>query len=133
MQPDCRSCSNQDCFINRFCHDSWKAKVAQRKTTLTVKRNQPFIFEGSSVTGIYFLFEGKVIVYKGALPNNYQVMRLAKTGDIVGHRGMSPEHRYPISAVALDNSKLCFVPFDDFLKALKANSEFCYNLAMYYA
>ncbi|RYD86391.1 MAG: Crp/Fnr family transcriptional regulator, partial [Sphingobacteriales bacterium] len=54
------------------------------------------------------------------------------TGDIVGHRGLG-ETVYPITATALEDTTVCFVP-NHFLEAtLKVNPAFTYELMQFYA
>jgi CRP/FNR family transcriptional regulator len=61
------------------------------------------------------------------------ILRFAKSGDILGHRGFGGDHHYPISASALEDSKVCFIP-DDFLSAtLKTNSGFTNKLLEVFA
>ncbi len=88
--------------------------------------------EGSPVFGAYFIMEGKVKVISTGFNNKEQIVRLATDGHILGHRGCS-EEIYPIGAIALDDSLVCFFDNDILYEAFKANFEFLYAIMMYYS
>ena len=60
-------------------------------------------------------------------------MRIAKDGDIVGHRGLGSNAYYPISGTALEATTVCFIDLDFFQSTLKVNHEFLYQLMMFFA
>lgn len=133
MNPHCDTCDNRDCFINRFCSPEWKRKIAAAKTSALYKLDQRILFEGASVTGVHFIYSGAVKVYKGSVDANYQIIRLAKSGDILGHRGYGNHLKYPISASTIQDTVVCHVPNEVFFDALKANHELSFELMMFYA
>ena len=62
------------------------------------------------------------------------IVRFAKDGDIVGHRGISVGNSLsPISATSMKDSVLCFLELDFFKTLLKTNNTFAYRLMMFYA
>lgn len=54
-------------------------------------------------------------------------MRLSASGDLLGHRAISLVN-YPISAIALTESEISFVPIEIFNKLIKNNPEFAFYL-----
>lgn len=111
----------------------WKDLVNTKRQVVKIKKGERFIQEGELADGVYFVQEGVVKVHKqwGEKEN---IVRFAKKGDIVGHRGLSREQSvFPISATALENSELCFVPIDFFKSLLKANHALTYELLLFYA
>jgi CRP-like cAMP-binding protein len=85
------------------------------------------------MSGIYFVFSGTVKVHKQWGKDKELILRFAKKGDIFGHRGLGKEAIYPISATALENCTVCFLPLDFFLSSLKVNQEFMYQLMLFFA
>lgn len=97
-----------------------------------VKRGKTLFSEGDPVAGIYFIYSGSVKIYKQWTEDKELILRFAKAGDIVGHRGLG-DTVYPISATALEDTVVCFIP-NDFLEAtLKTNPDFTYKLMHFYA
>lgn len=89
--------------------------------------------EGDPVHGIFFIYSGKVKVFNTGPDGRSQIVRLAGSGDILGHRGLGIKMRYPISATVLEDSVICFVKTGSFLQALEHNPAFSINLLMFYA
>lgn len=127
------TCNLGDCFLCRSCIPEWKEAVATRKTTLFIKRGRPVFAEGAEVKGIYFIYSGSVKIHKQWVDGRELVIRFAKKGDIVGHRGLGGADQYPVSATALEDTKVCFIG-SDFLEAtLKTNHALTYQLMQFYA
>jgi len=82
--------------------------------------------------GIYFIYRGKVKVTIKGENDKEQIVRLAKDGHILGHRGFGDES-YPISASAIEDSLLCFVDNTTIFDAFQSNPEFTYHLMMFYS
>ena len=77
------------------------------KNTVLCKKGQNFILEGAPVQGLYFVLQGKVKVAKTGFNGKEQIVRFAKDGEIIGHRGFGAGHFYQISAVAMEDTILC--------------------------
>ena len=61
------------------------------------------------------------------------ILRFAKQGAIVGHRGLGGDTIYPVSATALASTEVCFVDIDFFKATLKVNPDYIYELLMFFA
>ena len=61
------------------------------------------------------------------------IIRFAKRGSIIGHRGLGKNLRYPVSGTALENGIVCFIPMDFFETTLRVNHELTYQLMMFFA
>ena len=61
------------------------------------------------------------------------IVRFAKEGDIVGHRGLGKDNVYPVSATALESTMVCYVDLNFFLSTLKVNTGYMYQLMLFYA
>jgi CRP-like cAMP-binding protein len=127
------SCNLTDCFLCRYCIPEWKEAIAVKKTTLHIRRGKQLFTEGEKVNGIFFINAGSVKVHKQWIDEKDLILRFAKTGDIVGHRGLGGGDTYPIAATALEDTKLCFIN-NEFLEATcKTNGPFTYRLMQFYA
>lgn len=124
---------DHSCFMCRYVVKDWWENIDMRRQIIKVKKGQRFIDEGSDAEGVYFVQEGLVKVHK-RWDDKERIVRFAKKGDIVGHRGMSREKpTFPISATCLENTVLCFIPIDFFKSLLKTNPSLTYELLMFYA
>ncbi|RYD86525.1 MAG: cyclic nucleotide-binding domain-containing protein, partial [Sphingobacteriales bacterium] len=82
------ACNLSDCFLCRFCIPEWKPALAAHRENRQFKKGKPLFREGDPVTGIYFLYNGSVKIHKQWTAGKELILRFARTGDIVGHRGL---------------------------------------------
>ncbi len=117
----------------RYVLQDWLGQIDLHRKNIRVKKGEQFITEGEAVRGIYFVQSGLVKVHRN-LGDKETIVRFAKKGDIVGHRGVSSEQSvYPISATTLDVTQLCFVELPFFLSTLRINPELSYRLMLFFA
>jgi CRP/FNR family transcriptional regulator len=75
---------------------------------LEYKKGQAIFTEGEPVVGIYFVLEGAVKVHQSWGSDNEFIIRFATSGDVIGHRGRGVT-AFPVSATALENTRVCFI------------------------
>lgn len=127
------SCNLASCFLCSFCIPEWKEAIAIRKKTFTIKRGKPVFREGEKVKGIFFLYSGSVKVHMRWVEQKDLILRFARAGDILGHRGLAAGNAYPVTATAMEDTEVCFIT-NDFLEAsLKTNPNVTYRLMQLYA
>lgn len=112
--------------------EEWKPAVSAQRQNFYYKKGETLFKEGDKVTGIYFIYEGTVKVHKH-WGEKELIVRFAKKGDIVGHRGLGKENYFPITATTLEPVTVCFFELDFFLASLKVNHDFIFELMMFYA
>lgn len=127
------TCDQLHCFLCRRCLKEWIPAIEANKKSYQAKKGELIFREGDPVTGIYFLYDGKVKVHKKWGEEKELNIRFARKGDIIGHRGLGKEPVYPVSATALETSIVCFIDLDFFKTTLKVNTEFSFDLLMFYA
>ena len=96
-------------------------------------RKTKLIQQGSPVSGIFFIYSGKVKVYMEGRNGSEQIIRFAKDGHILGHRGYTGGKLYNISVSTLEDSVFCFFEKDFFLKLIAENHKLTYDLLFFYA
>ncbi len=117
-------CDTSSCFMCRNCIPEWLPAIAHGKKNLKLKKNEILFKEGEPVSGVYFVFSGSLKVYKKWDEEKELIIRFAKDGAMLGHRGLGSNLVYPISAAALEPSVVCFIDNKLFEATLKTNSEF---------
>lgn len=98
------------------------------KTCNTYKRGQLLFHEGSRPMGVYCLNSGMVKVSKVGYDGKEQIVHIATSGGLLGYRTMISEESYSLSAEALEDTNVCFVPKEDFLKLVAGNQALHQNL-----
>lgn len=128
---NCETCTNKNCFI-KVCSHEWISKIASAKTEMLYKKGHHIFRHGDPVAGMYFILRGKVKVLVNGYHDREQIVRLANDGHILGHRGLGAE-TYPISAVAMEDSLICFVDNDTLKDAIMQNPKLSMALMMFYS
>jgi CRP-like cAMP-binding protein len=118
--------------VQQYCSEEWISILDDQKDILRYKSGQYIFTEGSPVKGLYFIFHGKVKVITQGLSGNEKIIRLAGEGHILGHRGYGGK-AYPIGAVALDETILCYINNEKLYDAFMSNPKFTYGLMYFYA
>lgn len=133
MDGACEACVNYNCLIKKNNESLSGSKFIEQKRVIKCKKGQQFIIEGSPVYGLYFLLKGKVKVFRTGINGREQIVRLATSGEIIGHRGFGSEEYYPIGAIALEDTVLCYLSKDSLREILLSNSKFTLDLMLFYA
>lgn len=126
-------CNMESCFLCKNCLNEWKPAITAQKRNFKVKKGEVIFKEGDPVTGIYFVFSGSVKVYKKWDDEKELIIRFAREGAVFGHRALGKNNTYPISAAAIEPSVICYFDMDFFEATLKVNTDFTYQLLMFFA
>lgn len=126
-------CNVSSCFLCRHSGKGWKELIGLKKKNLFFKKGKSIFKEGEKVKGIYFIYSGSVKVHKEWSDKKELVIRFAKSGGVIGFRGFGKTKVYPVSATALEDSKICFVENDFFETSLTNNPSLTYQFMQLYA
>lgn len=133
MKKNKAICDAQTCFMCQNCIEEWRPAICANKTNFKLKKGELVFKEGDPVTGIFFVYSGNVKVYKKWDADKELILRFAKGGAILGHRGIGEDLIYPISASALEDSVVCYVDMKFFESTLKVNNQLTYQLVNFFA
>ena len=93
--------------------------LTAHQTEQVYKKGEIIFREGGFPTGIFFIKEGKVKKYKVNTDGREQIIYVANTGELLGYHAILSEDRYPDSAAALEESRIVFLPGEDFLATMQ--------------
>ncbi len=133
MKKNRTDCENKNCFLCKLCLPEWIPAIEANKKSFHYKKGELIFSEGEEVKGIYFVYSGTVKIHKKWGKEKELIIRFAKGGDIIGHRGLGLEMQYPISGTALEATTVCFIDLKFFKTTITVNHEFTIHLLMFYA
>lgn len=123
----------EQCIVRQF--SSLKAlnkeellKMAECKTSYTIKKGQPIFEEGEITNGIYCIKDGVCKLSKLSSNGKDQIVKLVKPGELLGQRSMISEEPANLSAVALEDMEVCFIPKKEILQFFSQNNDFSMNV-----
>ena len=129
---ECSNCQNEKCFVKQGCFGEWLKKISSNNNQLWYKKGSHIFKEGEPIYGIHFIQQGGVKVVTTNVHGREQIVRLAKEGQILGHRGLGKAYYY-FNSVALMDSLICFVENDLFNEACMNCPGFAHSLIYFYA
>jgi CRP/FNR family transcriptional regulator len=116
-----------------YCLPDWLAYTQNNKSSLYLPVNYSIFKAGELVRGIYILCSGKAKVMLEKETNNVEIIRLAGSGQVLGHRGFSEKMVYPISANTLKESEIASISNEDFFKLVRENKDLAVYMMMFFA
>jgi CRP-like cAMP-binding protein len=128
-----RSCDTSSCFLCRFCSKDWHDLIALKKKNIFVKKGRTLFAEGERSTGIFFVYKGALKIHMNWGKEKELILRFAKRGEIVGHRGQLSEEVYPVTATALEDSVVCFISTEFWNTTLRTHTMLTYHLMLFYS
>lgn len=123
----------EQCIVRQF--SSLKAltkneliKMADCKTSFTIKKGEPLFEEGETVNGVYCVKEGVCKMTKLSDNGKDQIVKLAKPGELLGQRSMISDETANLSAIALEDMQVCFIPKSEIMGFFNENNQFSLNM-----
>ena len=126
-------CDLKTCTMCQGCQPEWLQAIDVNRKVIHFKKGENLFREGDTVKGMYFIYSGLVKVHKKWRDDKELILRFAKQGAIVGHRGLGSDTIYPVSATVLTNTDICFVDLNFFMSTLKVNPGYLFELMMFFA
>lgn len=98
------------------------------KSCMVYGKGQVVFQEGTMPFGLYCINSGKVKISTLGQEGKEQILRFAKNGDVVGYRALLSGDHYSASAVALEESNICFLPSASIQDLIRRNGHFAMEL-----
>jgi CRP-like cAMP-binding protein len=123
----------EQCIVRQF--SSLKAlnkeellRMAECKTSYTIKKGEPIFEEGDVTNGIYCIKDGVCKLSKLSDNGKDQIVKLVKKGELLGQRSLISEESTNLSAVAIEDMQVCFIPKQEILQFFNENNQFSLNM-----
>ena len=128
MTPSCLTCTARHKGLFAHTTQTETAELDEVKNCGFYKGGQTIFSEDQRPYGVYCVLDGKVKLTKTSGDGKEQIVRLAASGDVLGYRAALTGERFSASAVALDDSHLCFVPLESFKALIDENPAVAHDL-----
>ena len=123
----------EQCIVRQF--SSLKAlnkeellRMAECKTSYTIKKGEPIFEEGDVTNGIYCIKDGVCKLSKLSDNGKDQIVKLVKKGELLGQRSLISEESTNLSAIAIEDMQVCFIPKQEILQFFNENNQFSLNM-----
>lgn len=123
-QPiSCSACSARFNSIFKELKSDELEQLEQGKSCKQYDKGEVIFNEGAYPRGLFCIQSGKIKLSQVGADGKEQIVHLAHDGDIMGYRAILGEDTYSCSAMALEESKVCFIPKPDFNNLIEKNSK----------
>jgi CRP-like cAMP-binding protein len=123
----------EQCIVREF--SSLKAlnkdeliKLSDCKTSKIIKKGESIFEEGENVNGIFCIKDGVCKLTKLSPNGKDHIVKLVTKGELLGQRSMISEEPANLSAVALEDMQVCFIPKNEILGFFDKNNQFSMNV-----
>lgn len=128
VQPECAHCQSR--YKSLFCSldENEVSALDASKHCQQFKKGQVIFSEGSRPHGLYCINSGKIKLTMMGDEGREQIVHLAKPGDIMGYRALLSNDTYSLTATALEDASVCFVPRQAFFGIVEKNASLSLEL-----
>ncbi len=99
-------------------------RVSDSKITKSIKKGQSIFEEGEKLNGVFCVREGVSKLSKLSANGKDQIVKLASKGEVMGQRSVIAEESSNLSAVAVSDMEVCFIPKEGIVDTLHNNPNF---------
>lgn len=108
-------------------------RISNAKTTKRVKKGQAIFEEGEKLKGVFCVRNGVSKLSKLSANGKDQIVKLASKGEILGQRSVIAEESANLSATAVNDMEVCFIPKEHIVGPLNSNPDFAVEILRHMA
>lgn len=123
----------EQCIVREF--SSLKAlnkeelvKMSNCKTSKLIRKGETIFNEGENINGVFCVKDGVCKMTKLSTNGRDQIVHLVKKGELLGQRSMLSDEPANLTAIALEDMEVCFIPKSEILGFFNENSRFSMNV-----
>lgn len=98
------------------------------KTATTIKKGEAIFLEGENVKGVFCIKEGVCKMTKLSANGKDQIVKLTQRGELLGQRSLISDEPTNLSAIAVEDMEVCFIPKSEILGFFTKNNNFSMNV-----
>ncbi|HNR41295.1 MAG TPA: Crp/Fnr family transcriptional regulator [Bacteroidales bacterium] len=126
--PLCDKCASETGSIFRHLSAEEIEMLNYQKEYRQYKRGDVLYQEGNRISGFFCIHSGIIKVYKTGLDGKEQIIKFAKTGDIIAYRSVLSNEVACTSAKVIADCKVCFLPSEILVSFIKTNPTYALEL-----
>ena len=128
----------ENCIVRKFnalraMNKEELKKVSDAKEIKIIRKGEPIFEEGEKLNGVFCVRDGVSKLSKLSANGKDQIVKLASKGEMLGQRSVISEEFSNLSAVAVSDMEVCYVPKENILNSLKQNPDFTVEILRHMA
>jgi CRP-like cAMP-binding protein len=126
--PLCDSCAFETGSIFNHLTPEEVNLINFEKDFRQYKRGDILYHEGNRISGFYCIHSGIIKVYKTGFDGKEQIIRFAKSGEIIAYRSVLSNEAACTSAKVIEDCEVCFIPSEILISFIKTNPAYALEL-----
>ncbi len=98
------------------------------KTASTFRKGEAIFMEGENVNGVFCIKEGVCKMTKLSANGKDQIVKLTQKGELLGQRSLISDEPANLSAIAVEDMQVCFIPKSEIIGFFNQNNAFSMSL-----
>ena len=120
----CEQCSVREFSSLKTLTKEELLTLSDCKTSHIIKKGDAIFEEGENVNGIYCIKEGVCKLTKLSANGKDHIVKLVTRGELLGQRSMISDEPVNLSAIALEDMQVCFIPKTEVMGYFDKNNQF---------
>lgn len=119
----------ENCIVRQFNNlralDKEELKqVSNAKITKKIKKGETIFEEGEKLNGVFCVRDGVSKLSRLSSNGKDQILKLVAKGEVLGQAALISEEKSEVSATAVNDMQVCFIPKEKIITPLKTNPKF---------
>ena len=124
MEGRCENCIMRQFNSLRALSKEELKKVSDSKISKNIKKGEVLFEEGQKLDGVFCVRNGVSKLSKLSANGKRQIVKLASKGEVLGQRSVIVEEHANLSATAVNDMEVCFIPKEIISNTLNTNPNF---------
>lgn len=133
MESRCENCIVRQFNSLRAMSKEELKKVSDSKISKKIKKGEALFEEGEKLDGVFCVRDGVSKLSKLSANGKDQIVKLASKGAVMGQRSVIAEESTNLSAVAVSDMDVCFIPKESIVQTLNTNPHFAVEVLRHMA
>ena len=129
----CEECIDNKMSVFNVLTAEEKESLKKNHSSQNFKKGEIIFKEGDKPSGLIWLSEGKVKIFKEGVGGREQIVRMAKPVGFIGYRALFAEEMHTCTGVAIEDSTLCTIEREVIYKMLRTNAELSLSIIKAFA
>ncbi|MGR7811953.1 Crp/Fnr family transcriptional regulator [Lacinutrix undariae] len=103
-------------------------RISGCKTSRIIAKGEVLFHEGENINGVFCIKDGVCKLSKLSANGKDQIVKLVERGDLLGQRSLVSDETSNLTAVALNEMEVCFIPRKEVIHDLSQNASFSLSM-----
>ena len=130
MESRCENCIIRQLNALKALNKNDLKRISDTKVSKTIKKGDFIFEEGEKLNGVFCVRDGVSKLSKMSDNGKDQIVKIATKGEVLGQRSVITDESTNLSAIALNDMQVCFIPKNELSQSINTNPEFTKELLL---